>query len=361
MSLLYFALTFSLTFSLTCHSYILPLHFLLHVALIFSSYIFLLYFPLTFSSYIFLLHFPLIFSSYIFLLYFPLIFSSYIFLSHVALIFSSYIFLSHVALTCRSCFSLCQGLVLGHASPRSDRPLPVEGYSGASAVYKQLRSLPRSLSCLFVLLCPLSALSPRPEPSLDLDSLLDSSDDCPDSPYSPDAVPAPCPQPDLTSALTLESPEGAVKSEPLSPALSPELGSEVELGQDLVEGPSHSHSDSDSDSGIESSPPHTPQSCKSKPYSRPQPDTKPSRPLKPVKTVEKKLKKMEQNKTAATRYRQKKRVEQEELNAERLLLEQKNQELSERAQALSKEIQYLKDLMEEVRRHHQSKTRTATK
>ncbi|XP_033822570.1 cyclic AMP-dependent transcription factor ATF-4 [Periophthalmus magnuspinnatus] len=196
---------------------------------------------------------------------------------------------------------------------------------------------------------------------LDLDSLLDSSDDCPDSPYSPDAVPAPCPQPDLTPALTLESPEGAVKSEPLSPALSPELGSEVELGQDLVEGPSHSHSDSDSDSGIESSPPHTPQSCKSKPYSRPQPDTKPSRPLKPVKTVEKKLKKMEQNKTAATRYRQKKRVEQEELNAERLLLEQKNQELSERAQALSKEIQYLKDLMEEVRRHHQSKTRTATK
>ncbi|KAJ0051127.1 hypothetical protein NL108_014596 [Boleophthalmus pectinirostris] len=185
---------------------------------------------------------------------------------------------------------------------------------------------------------------------LDLDSLLDSSDDCTDS---PDPVPAPCPQPAFTPKLTPESQEGSVKSEPLSP----ELGSEV----DLAEVPSRSHSDSDSDSGIESSPPHTPQSCRSKPYSRPQSDTKPSRPLKPVKTVEKKLKKMEQNKTAATRYRQKKRVEQEELNAERLLLEQKNQELSEKAQALSKEIQYLKDLMEEVRRHHQSKTRTTAK
>lgn len=209
---------------------------------------------------------------------------------------------------------------------------------------------------------------------LDLDSLLDSSDDCPEC---PGVQLGPCPQPDLlsrssSSSLTeLELPltegeakksdvllisEEAVKSEPLSPAHSLELGSEV----DLSEKTSCSQSDCDSDSGIESSPPHTPQSCRSKPYTRPLQDSKPPRAKAP-KSVEKKLKKMEQNKTAATRYRQKKRVEQEELNSERLQLEQKNQELKDRAQAISREIQYLQDLMEEVRRHHQNKRGTAAK
>lgn len=205
---------------------------------------------------------------------------------------------------------------------------------------------------------------------LDLDSLLDSSDDCPES---PEAQLDPCPQSDQINSSTTESAlpltadqamsseppvttEEAVKSEPLSPAHSLELGSEV----DLSEKTSRSQSDSDSDSGIESSPPHTPQSCRSKPYSRPQPDGKPPRTKAP-KSVDRKLKKMEQNKTAATRYRQKKRVEQEELNTEMLQLEQRNQELKERAQAISREIQYLQDLMEEVRRHHQNKRGTAAK
>lgn len=180
---------------------------------------------------------------------------------------------------------------------------------------------------------------------LDLDSLLDS-DECPESPA---AQPAPCDQPDLSSGDDPKESELPVKSEPQSPAHSLELGSEVYLSE---------KSDCDSDSGIESSPPHTPQSGRSKPYSRPQPDCKPPRAKAP-KTVEKKLKKMEQNKTAATRYRQKKRVEQEELNAEMQLLEQRNQELKEKAQAISREIQYLQDLMEEVRRHHQNKRGTA--
>ncbi|XP_072319638.1 cyclic AMP-dependent transcription factor ATF-4 [Eucyclogobius newberryi] len=198
---------------------------------------------------------------------------------------------------------------------------------------------------------------------LDLDSLLDSSDDRPDSPdatLAPQPDPAE-PQPDPAEpqsdpaepqsdpavpqsdpAALQTAPEAVVKSEPL------ELGSEVDLTE----------LDSDSDSGIESSPPHTPQSCRSKPYSRSQPNAKPNRP---VKTVERKMKKMEQNKTAATRYRQKKKVEQEELHTERLLLEKKNQELTERTQAISREIKYLKDLMEDVRRHHQNKSRTAAK
>lgn len=66
--------------------------------------------------------------------------------------------------------------------------------------------------------------------------------------------------------------------------------------------------------------------------------------------LDKKLKKMEQNKTAATRYRQKKRAEQEALTGECKELEKKNEALKERADSLAKEIQYLKDLMEEVRR-----------
>lgn len=64
---------------------------------------------------------------------------------------------------------------------------------------------------------------------------------------------------------------------------------------------------------------------------------------------DKKTKKMEQNKTAATRYRQKKRVEQEELLEEHAVLERKNMELTEKAESMAREIEYLKELMEEVR------------
>ncbi|XP_007939877.1 cyclic AMP-dependent transcription factor ATF-4 [Orycteropus afer afer] len=66
--------------------------------------------------------------------------------------------------------------------------------------------------------------------------------------------------------------------------------------------------------------------------------------------LDKKLKKMEQNKTAATKYRQKKRAEQEALTGECKELEKKNEALKEKAESLAKEIQYLKDLIEEVRK-----------
>lgn len=132
-----------------------------------------------------------------------------------------------------------------------------------------------------------------------------------------------------------------------------------------------SSSDCDSDSGIESgagsptrhSSPPTPGSSRTKPYCKPQPTASPSPKTSRVKSVsgtprvvEKKLKKMEQNKTAATRYRQKKRVEQESLTSEREELEKKNHELKEKAESISREIQYLKDLMEEVRKHRRGKT-----
>ncbi|XP_035523578.1 LOW QUALITY PROTEIN: cyclic AMP-dependent transcription factor ATF-4 [Morone saxatilis] len=131
-------------------------------------------------------------------------------------------------------------------------------------------------------------------------------------------------------------------------------------------------SDCDSDSGIESvtgspsrlpSPP-TAGSSRTKPYSKPELNatSSPSAKTPKVKSVsgapkvEKKLKKMEQNKTAATRYRQKKRVEQELLGTELEGLEKRNHELTEKAESISREIQYLKDLMEEVRKHRRGKT-----
>ncbi|XP_069545644.1 cyclic AMP-dependent transcription factor ATF-4 isoform X2 [Brachyistius frenatus] len=140
-----------------------------------------------------------------------------------------------------------------------------------------------------------------------------------------------------------------------------------------------SSSDCDSDSGIESvvgspahlpSPPPTPtapssptaSSSRTKPYSKPEPAVgSPKAPrVKSVsgapKVVEKKLKKMEQNKTAATRYRQKKRVEHDLLNTECEELEKKNNELADKAESISREIQYLKDLMEEVRKRRRGKT-----
>ncbi len=92
---------------------------------------------------------------------------------------------------------------------------------------------------------------------------------------------------------------------------------------------------SDSDSGIAEPSPRPAGSSRTKPYSRPDPDA--------PKVVHKKQKKMEQNKTAATRYRQKKRTEQETLNSECAELEKRNRQLQEKAEAISREIRYLRD------------------
>nr|AGT20520.1 activated transcription factor 4 [Clarias batrachus] len=198
-----------------------------------------------------------------------------------------------------------------------------------------------------------------------------------------------------------------IKSEPVSPPPAPpspaftlELGSEVDISisdlektapkasaenqtQSIVFSLSPAHivvvltpkeelsifnsSSDQSDSGVESvsgSPPRVQSpvpspkpagASRTKPYSKPDPDAviEVSGKVKTVsgktKTVDKKLKKMEQNKTAATRYRQKKRVEQETLNAECMELEKRNNVLAEKADSISREIQYLKDLLEEVR------------
>lgn len=62
----------------------------------------------------------------------------------------------------------------------------------------------------------------------------------------------------------------------------------------------------------------------------------------------KKSKKRDQNKLAATRYRQKKRMEADVLIGEQDKLEEVNKALRDKVDSLSREIKYLKDLMAEV-------------
>ncbi|XP_062853864.1 cyclic AMP-dependent transcription factor ATF-4 [Trichomycterus rosablanca] len=216
--------------------------------------------------------------------------------------------------------------------------------------------------------------------------------------------PLPLELPLSESEVHLEPAHTEIKSEPESPAppspaFTLELGSEVdipisEIEKAVAETSSSEHqipsivlslssaqivvviapkeelsfvsSSDQSDSGVDSpcgTPPRVPSpapslkptcTSRTKPYSKPVLDT--AMPVGKVKSVsgnskgvDKKVKKMEQNKTAATRYRQKKRVEQEVLNTECAELENRNKELSEKADSLSREIQYLKDLIEEVR------------
>ncbi|KAJ8280610.1 hypothetical protein GJAV_G00056870 [Gymnothorax javanicus] len=64
--------------------------------------------------------------------------------------------------------------------------------------------------------------------------------------------------------------------------------------------------------------------------------------------VERKQKKRDQNKTAAHRYRQRKRAELDSLEEELHGLEGRNRELRDKAESVEREIQYVKDLLIEV-------------
>lgn len=256
---------------------------------------------------------------------------------------------------------------------------------------------------------------PFPDPPAQVDQCIPLSE----IPPLKVSLPLEEPQPEPEISVEPVSLEVEIKSEPQSPApvpippLSPtstlELGSEVDVSElekvvskpgdqlqassivfslspahivvvltakeELSPVPSSCGEQSDSDSGIGSfsgSPAHHPSpapspeptsSSRTKPYSKPDPDaaTTISAKVKSVsggtKVVEKKLKKMEQNKTAATRYRQKKRAEQECLSTECRELENRNRELEEKADSISREIQYLKDLIEEVRSAKNRKTK----
>ncbi|GAB6025852.1 hypothetical protein CHUAL_011831 [Chamberlinius hualienensis] len=65
-------------------------------------------------------------------------------------------------------------------------------------------------------------------------------------------------------------------------------------------------------------------------------------------TTKRKERKKHQNRNAATKYRQKKRAEQEKIGSEEKDLEFKNKELKQKFESLSTEIAYLKGLMREI-------------
>lgn len=88
----------------------------------------------------------------------------------------------------------------------------------------------------------------------------------------------------------------------------------------------------------------SPTTCVKGNYYAPYPKDKPTK----AKTPQQRKRKREQNKDAATRYRVKKREEQDVIAKELAGLEKDNGELKEQVNSLSKEIEYLKNLMLEV-------------
>ncbi|KAL2762930.1 cyclic AMP-dependent transcription factor ATF-5 [Daubentonia madagascariensis] len=95
----------------------------------------------------------------------------------------------------------------------------------------------------------------------------------------------------------------------------------------------------------------------------PPPPPQPSRPApypNPGTTRgDRKQKKRDQNKSAALRYRQRKRAEGEALEGECQGLEARNRELRERAESVEREIQYVKDLLIEVYKARSQRTRSS--
>jgi len=103
-----------------------------------------------------------------------------------------------------------------------------------------------------------------------------------------------------------------------------------------------------------SDPPYSPSQeqrstvFRSKPYDRPRkPGSSKGLPREVIQQ-ERKLRKKQQNKDAATRYRQKKKEEQAVFDQECDELEARNVRLHDKVNSMTNEIQYLKDLLKEV-------------
>ena len=79
-----------------------------------------------------------------------------------------------------------------------------------------------------------------------------------------------------------------------------------------------------------------------------EPGKSPSRPSKKKTPTQKKLRKKEQNKTAALRYRQRKREELQDLEGRQQTLESINKKLRSEVNGLEAEIKYLKQLWRDV-------------
>lgn len=201
-------------------------------------------------------------------------------------------------------------------------------------------------------------------------------------PSSPLLVPEPQEELEIKSEPASPGSSPAGVESPSSPAFTLDLGSEVDISESEVDPVAASAAPQvpkivlslsptrivlvltpKNDVGFSppASPPQKPP--RSRPYPEPGHKASPPSPdeaksARAAGTTErstlkapkdKKQKKMEQNKTAATRYRQKKRAEQDALLVEHAQLERKNMELTEKAESMAREIEYLKELMEEVR------------
>ncbi|KAM6222267.1 cyclic AMP-dependent transcription factor ATF-5 [Rhynchocyon petersi] len=91
----------------------------------------------------------------------------------------------------------------------------------------------------------------------------------------------------------------------------------------------------------------------------PQPSRAAPYPSPAAARGDRKQKKRDQNKSAALRYRQRKRAEGEALEGECQGLEARNRELRERAESVEREIQYVKDLLIEVYKARSQRTRSS--
>lgn len=289
--------------------------------------------------------------------------------------------------------------LIGSCSPSEEPPSSPEDFLASLDCPMELDSLPMSLSAptlsglppspAFHVSPPASPFTPPPTISSDQTAV---AVDGHESYVNENNVPSPpvCvpePQEELEIKSEPASPEPASPSFdlPPSPAYTLDLGSEVDISESevkpavvpvipqvqrlvlslsptrivLVLAPKEDASVATITAAapevLQASPPQRP--CRSRPYPEPKCKGSPPSPSaaadddrppqKPTKA--KKLKKMEQNKTAATRYRCKKKSEKEDLLNEYTLLERKNMELTEKADSMAREIAYLKELMEEVR------------
>uniref|UniRef100_A0A672FPP9 Cyclic AMP-dependent transcription factor ATF-4 n=1 Tax=Salarias fasciatus TaxID=181472 RepID=A0A672FPP9_SALFA len=249
---------------------------------------------------------------------------------------------------------------------------------------------------------PLPHLSaPVPPNAVITDDELESFTDGQEVPSSPLCVPEPQEELEIKSEPASPDPPPPVVDSPSSPAYTLDLGSEVDVSETevklvdvcetevkpvvaaavvpqlprlvlslsptrivLVLARQSEVALTTAPEVTRCSPPASPPQTSSR--SRPYPDPRASPPSPTVTCIkvkaprgaeraalkmpkDKKTKKMEQNKTAATRYRQKKRAEHDALAEEHAMLERKNVELTEKAESMSREIEYLKELMEEVR------------
>jgi len=179
-------------------------------------------------------------------------------------------------------------------------------------------------------------LSSSSAETIDLDDLGESLNVDVDNPEWISPVLSPVSPDDIDSVLS---------SGPSSPALSYQ-GAEIDLVQML-----NSYKESSSEQNKEAA--QILDSCtESSSEQEIEPPVKKSRSSpyeKPVRSVaERKSRKKQQNKDAATRYRQKKKAEADNIHDECSTLELRNKELRDKVDQMTREIQYLKDLMADV-------------